>query len=265
MPLRLARSAKWRQNKGKPLNLMNPQPAPETGFWQSLWQRLFSAAAMGHPGTGALRWVPIRPLSPRHKPRILAHLLTLTDNDRYLRFGYPATDEHVRRYVEGLNFERDEILGVFNRRLQLVAMAHLAFSVDPQWSTCAEFGVSVATSQRGRGLGSRLFDRAVTHARNQGVSMLFIHALSENVAMLKIARHAGARVERDGSESEAYLSLPQATLDTQLTGVVQDQMAQIDYQVKLQAKQFREWLGLMQEVREGVREARHHNDPADTP
>ena len=244
---------------------MSPSPAPETGFWQSLWRRLFSAAATGHPGTGALRWVPIRPLSPRHKPRILAHLLTLTDNDRYLRFGYPATDEHVRRYVEGLNFGRDEIFGVFNRRLQLVAMAHLAFSVDPQWSTCAEFGVSVATSQRGRGLGSRLFNRAVTHARNQGVSMLFIHALSENVAMLKIARHAGARVERDGSESEAYLSLPQATLDTQLTGVVQDQMAQIDYQVKLQAKQFREWLGLMQEVREGVREARHHNDPADTP
>lgn len=244
---------------------MSPSPAPETGFWQGLWRRLFSVAATGHPGAGALRWVPIRPLSPRHKPRILAHLLTLTDNDRYLRFGYPATDEHVRRYVEGLNFGRDEIFGVFNRRLQLVAMAHLAFSVDPQWSTCAEFGVSVATSQRGRGLGSRLFNRAVTHARNQGVSMLFIHALSENVAMLKIARHAGARVERDGSESEAYLSLPQATLDTQLTGVVQDQMAQIDYQVKLQAKQFREWLGLMQEVREGVREARHHNDPADTP
>ena len=244
---------------------MSPSPAPETGFWQSLWRRLFSAAATGHPGAGALRWVPIRPLSPRHRPRILAHLLTLTGNDRYLRFGYPATDEHVRRYVEGLNFGRDEIFGVFNRRLQLVAMAHLAFSVDPQWSTCAEFGVSVATSQRGRGLGSRLFNRAVTHARNQGVSMLFIHALSENVAMLKIARHAGARVERDGSESEAYLSLPQATLDSQFTGVVQDQMAQIDYQVKLQAKQFREWLGLMQEVREGVREARHHNDPADTP
>ena len=209
--------------------------------------------------------MPIRPLSPRHKPRILAHLLTLSETDRYLRFGYPATDEHIRRYVDGLTFDRDEIFGVFNRRLQMVAMAHLAFSVDPQWSTCAEFGVSVAANQRGRGLGAKLFDRAVMHARNQGVSMLFIHALSENVAMLKIARQAGARVERDGSETEAYLSLPQATLDSQFTGVVQDQMAQIDYQVKLQARQFREWLGLMQEVREGVREARHHKDLPEPP
>lgn len=109
-------------------------------------------------------------------------------------------------------------------------------------------------------MGARLFDRAAIHARNQGVHMLFIHALSENAAMLKIARRAGARVERDGSESEAYLALPQATLDSQLTGVVQDRMAELDYQLKLQAQQFREWLGLMQEVRKGVREARHHHD-----
>ena len=246
---------------------MTSEPTPAPGLLSRLWRRLLSGADAGALSArpAALRWVPIRPLSPRHKPRILAHLLTLSEQDRYLRFGYPATDEHIRRYVEGLQFERDEIFGVFNRRLRMVAMAHLAFSVDPQWSTCAEFGVSVAANQRGRGLGAKLFDRAVMHARNQGVNMLFIHALSENVAMLKIARHAGARVERDGSESEAYLSLPQATLDSQLSGVMHDQMAQIDYQVKLQAKQFREWLGLMQEVRQGVREARHHKDPTDPP
>jgi len=246
---------------------MTSEHIPAAGFLSRLWRRLFAGrdAGVARHRPGALGWVPIRPLSPRHKPRIQAHLLALSDDDRYLRFGYPATDEHVQRYVDGLNFGRDEIFGVFNRRLHLVAMAHLAFSVDPQWSTCAEFGVSVAANQRGRGLGAKLFDRAVMHARNQGVSMLFIHALSENVAMLKIARHAGARVERDGSESEAYLTLPQATLDSQLSGVVQDQMAQIDYQVKLQAKQFREWLGLMQEVREGVREARHHNEPPAQP
>ena len=246
---------------------MTTKQNPAAGLLSRLWRRLFSGAdAVQSKGLSrAFGWVPIRPLSPRHKPRILAHLVALSDGDRYLRFGYPATNEHIQRYVDGLNFERDEIFGVFNRRLQLVAVAHLAFSVDPQWSTCAEFGVSVAANQRGRGRGARLFDRAVMHARNQGVSMMFIHALSENVAMLKIARHAGARVERDGSESEAYLSLPQATLDSQLSGVMQDQMAQIDYQVKIQAKQFREWLGLMQEVREGVREARHHNDPPTQP
>ena len=245
---------------GLTLKFMSAPHTPAPSLWRRLWQRWFSAADTG-AGAGALAWVPIRALAPRHRPRILAHLLALADNDRYLRFGYPATDEHIRRYVEGLNFERDEIFGIFNRRLQLVAMAHLAFSVDPKWASCAEFGVSVAASQRGRGMGAQLFDRAVTYARNQGVNMLFVHALSENAAMLKIARNAGARVERDGSESEAYLMLPQATLDSQVSGLLQDRMAEIDYQLKLQASQFREWLGAVQEVRKGVREARHHQDP----
>jgi GNAT superfamily N-acetyltransferase len=229
---------------------------------RQLWRGGFGTAdaeALASTGTArkSISWVPIRSLSPRHKPRIERHLRALPASDRYLRFGYVATDEQIERYVQGLNFERDEIFGVFNRRLELVAIAHLAYSVDPKWATCAEFGVSVSPHQRGKGLGAKLFAHAVMHARNQGVSLLFIHALSENVAMLKIARQAGAVVQRDGSESEAYLSLPQATLDSQLSGLMQEQMAEVDYQLKMQAHQFREWLATVQEIRQGVRDARH--------
>ena len=225
------------------------------------WQQWFGPAdsATWAPSTAPLHaapWVPIRSLSPRHRSRIVRHLVALPVQDRYLRFGYAATDEQIGRYVAGLNFDRDEIFGVFNRRLVLVAMAHLAYSVDPQWTTCAEFGASVSPHQRGKGLGSKLFGHAVMHARNQGVSLLFIHALSENVAMLKIARQAGASVQRDGSETEAYLSLPKATLDSQISGLVQEQMAEVDYQLKMQAHQFREWLRTVQEIRQGVRDAR---------
>ena len=229
---------------------------------RQLWRSGTGAAESGlSASAGAANksagWVPIRSLSPRHKPRIARHLQALPTADRYLRFGYAATDEQIERYVQGLNFERDEIFGVFNRRLELVAMAHLAYSVDPQWATCAEFGVSVSPHQRGKGLGAKLFGHAVMHARNQGVKLLFIHALSENVAMLKIARHAGAVLQRDGSESEAYLSLPPATLDSQLNGLMQEQMAELDYQLKMQAHQFRQWLATVQEIRQGVRDARH--------
>lgn len=235
-----------------------------TLLMRQLWQRWFGAAVVGPlaPARVARKhasWVPIRSLSTRHKPRIARHLQALPTQDRYLRFGYAATDEQIDRYVQGLNFVRDEIFGVFNRRLELVAMAHLAYSVDPQWATCAEFGVSVSPRQRGKALGAKLFGHAVMHARNQGVSLLFIHALSENVAMLKIARRAGATVQRDGSESEAYLSLPQATLDSQLSGLMQEQMAELDYQLKIQAHQFRQWLATVQEIRQGVRDARHNS------
>ena len=200
--------------------------------------------------------VPIRSMGPGHGERIGKHLLALDSQDRYLRFGYAASDEQVLRYVAGLNFERDDIFGIYNRKLELIAMAHLALSIDPELKSCAEFGVSVLKHARGRGYGARLFDRAVIHSRNEGVSMMFIHALSENTAMLNIARKAGAVIERDGSESEAYLKLPPADLDSRMTEILEEQIAQTDYRLKVQAKQFWDLLGLVQEVRRGVRDGR---------
>jgi GNAT superfamily N-acetyltransferase len=201
--------------------------------------------------------VPIRSLGPSHRPRIAKHLLALDEHDRYLRFGYAANDEQIGRYVDGLDFERDDIFGIYNRKLQLLAMAHLAFSNSPTMQSCAEFGVSVLKKARGRRYGSRLFERAVMHARNEGVDMLFIHALSENTAMLKIARSAGAVLERAGSETDAYLRLPPATLDSRMSEIVEEQLARTDYRLKVQAKNFWDFLAGVQEVRRGVREARH--------
>jgi hypothetical protein len=51
--------------------------------------------------------------------------------------------------------------------------------------------------------------------------------------------------------------MPQATLDSQLNGLMQEQMAELDYQLKMQAHQFRQWLNTVQEIRQGVRDARH--------
>jgi RimJ/RimL family protein N-acetyltransferase len=205
--------------------------------------------------------VPIRSIGPRERGRIRQHLLGLSERDRYLRFGYAASDEQIERYVSGLDFERDELFGIYNRRLDLIAMAHLAFSPDEAHRDCAEFGVSVSEHARGRGFGARLFERAVVSARNEGVKMLFIHALSENTAMLKIARNAGATVERSGSESEAFLKLPEATFDSRMNEIALDHFAEVDYQLKTRAKQFWSFLAGLQEVRSGVRAARDQSSP----
>ena len=200
---------------------------------------------------GSALLVPIRSLGSNHRVRIAQHLLSLAPHDRYLRFGFPATDEQVQRYTDSLNFHRDEIFGIYNRRIELIAMAHLAFSTDASLAACAEFGVSVATKVRGRGYGARLFDRAVMHARNEGVSLLFIHALSENTAMLKIARRAGATVERIGSESEAHLRLLPATADSRFNEILQEQLAITNYRIKVQIKRFVRFLSSVQNFRKG--------------
>lgn len=200
--------------------------------------------------------VPIRSLGANHRERIAGHLLALEPQDRYLRFGYPANDAQIRRYVDGLDFEHDELFGIYNRDLTLIAMAHLAFSVSPECKSCAEFGVSVLGRARGRGFGSRLFERAILQARNEGVQLMFVHVLSENAAMINIARKAGATVVRDGPETEAYLRLPEADFDSHLHALLDQQLAEMDYSLKAQAKLFRDWLLAVQEIRQGVRDGR---------
>lgn len=207
------------------------------------------------PGKANWTWIPIRSLGPRHRERITAHLISLTESDRYLRFGYAATDAQLSKYVDMLDFEQDEVFGIFNRKLELIAMAHLAHSMSNQVEghpPMSEFGVSVLPQYRGRGFGARLFEHAMLHARNRGMQTLFIHALSENVAMLKIARNAGATVERSGSESEAWLRLPPDTLASHVGELVEHQAAELDYRLKMHARQVNTLLDVLSEVKTSV-------------
>ena len=201
--------------------------------------------------------VPIREVGPEHRERIARHLLALDEHDRYLRFGYAAGDAQIRQYVDGLNFERDHVFGIFNRRLTLIAMAHLAYPNDFASAGFAEFGVSVAKHARGRGYGKRLFERAAIHAVNDGVQTLYIHALSENTAMLKIARNAGATVERDGSESDAWLRLPPDTFVSHVEEMMGEQAAEFDYQLKRHASQVQRILDTISEVKAHISKSHH--------
>lgn len=218
------------------------------------------AAPASVPSAASWSWVPIRSLGPRHRERIATHLLALNVSDRYLRFGYAATDAQICKYVDLLDFESDEVFGIFSRRLDLIAMAHLAHSVatpsQPGAGT-SEFGVSVLPHARARGFGRRLFEHAMLHARNRGVETLVIHALSENTAMLKIARNAGATVVREGSESDAALKLPPDTFGSHIDELVGEHAAELDYRLKVHARQVGDLLGAIGDVKTSLNKATH--------
>jgi GNAT superfamily N-acetyltransferase len=109
--------------------------------------------------------------------------------------------------------------------------------------------VSVLSHARGRGYGARLFDHAVLHARNRGVDTLIIHALSENTAMLRIARKAGARLQREGSESQAVLKLPPDDVASRIGQMLEDRAAEWDYRLKVQARRMDEWLDAVAQLK----------------
>lgn len=232
---------------------MSIPDTPETSLMTSASPRVPASAQPAAPRVAPTwTWVPIRSLGPRHRDRIAAHLLSLEVSDRYLRFGYAASDAQISKYVDMLDFEHDEVFGIFSRRLKLIAMAHLAHSVvapADKAAAVSEFGVSVLPKSRSRGFGRRLFEHAMLHARNRGVGTLLIHALSENTAMLKIARRAGATVVREGSESDAWLELPPDTFASHIDELVEQRAAELDYRFKVRVRQVGGLLSAIGEVK----------------
>ena len=184
--------------------------------------------------------VPIKELGVSERPLFLAHLLQLGREDRYLRFGSALSDEAISRYVAGIDFATDTVFGVFDETLALAAAGHFApLPKDsplalPALGRTAEFGLSVAENARRRGLGTGLFTRAAAHARNLAISSLFMHCLTENRAMIHIARKAGMDIRQLHGEADAYLALKPGTVATAIEEGVQRQIALFDFAVKRQ-------------------------------
>lgn len=196
-------------------------------------QWVWASAQAGAALVGASP-VPIRSLHAGHRDAVLAHLHTLDTSDRYLRFGYAASDGQIARYVDSLDFERDRFFGVFSPDLRLMAMAHLAtLELDAlTQAKQAEFGVSVELAARSKGMGRALYTRCALNARNAGIESLYIFVLRENTAMLRIAQSAQAQITGDHGELDCWVQLQPGTVETRVSEYWEEQRAQVDYQLK---------------------------------
>jgi len=207
----------------------------------SLYSPVLPAAAASAPSAR----MPVAELLPRalvkelhsgHPAKLLAHFLALGEDDRYLRFGRPISDEAIAQYVERIDWQSSAVFGVFDESLGLVGVAHLA-TIDEAPANapsrrCAEFGVSVLPSARGKGVGTRLFDRSIVHARNAGIDTFYMQCLAKNAQMLRIARKARMRIEIEYGEANAYLTLPEAHLGTHIAEAFEEQLAAFDLRLK---------------------------------
>jgi RimJ/RimL family protein N-acetyltransferase len=203
--------------------------------------------------------IRVKELSERDRRRLLMHFLALNDNDRLLRFGSILPDELITRYIQRLDFNRDSIFGVYDDNLALIAVGHLAFAPREALpavsgatlkSRVAEFGVSVSASARGRGIGTKLFERAAIHCRNEDVDTLYMHCLGSNQTMIHIAKKAGMEIHRAYGEADAYLKLAPANPRSVLREAMEEQVAQFDYTVKANTKAAFKWLGKLPRFKE---------------
>jgi len=196
--------------------------------------------------------VLVKALGEHDRRRVQRHFLALDRDDRLLRFGSMLQDEQVAAYVAKLDFAKDIVFGVVNRRFQLVGVGHLAFTSKEAHpdsinytdkEKVAEFGVSVSKTARGQGVGTRLFERAATHCRNSDVDTLYMQCLSSNRTMMHIAKKAGMEIQREYGEADAHLHLPPPSPASVLAEALDEQFAKIDYTVKANVRAAFRWFG----------------------
>jgi RimJ/RimL family protein N-acetyltransferase len=175
--------------------------------------------------------VAVHRLNPRHREDIARHLLQLPEEDRRMRFGRAIRDETLRAYVDGIDFDRDRVFGVFGSALEVIGVAHLALEPGQR---VAELGVSVNPALRGKGYGFALLHRSVLYAANRGYRVFFMVCLAANGIMMHLARKAGLSVVIESGEADARLKLDRRRHGGLVEEALADQFALVDAMLKQQ-------------------------------
>jgi GNAT superfamily N-acetyltransferase len=146
--------------------------------------------------------LPITVLQAADAARIEDHLLRLDPVDRSLRFAAGVvTDETIRRYVAGIRFGTDAVLGV-EEGGALIAFAHgCVYSVGKR--ARVEVAFSVDARRRGEGIASALMAQTRRFAESIGAHSVLGMCLARNAPMRQIFANAGMTMTREDDEVHA--------------------------------------------------------------
>lgn len=147
----------------------------------------------------------IRKLWPWELGLLGDHLLRLDPEDRIMRFGGPVSDWFIESHSERIDAAGTIVLGCFIDGVLRGAaeLIHLPGEHPP----AAELGLSVERPFQDRGIGRRLFDGALTVARNRLVGVVHVVFLPENAKMRHLLASSGATIEAYPASGEASIAL----------------------------------------------------------
>lgn len=134
------------------------------------------------------------------KPDILRHLAELSADDLWLRFGSSMRQSALENYVNGIDFNSDRALGIYDPELKLVGFTHVG--IEPA-KRRAELGISVSPEYRRRGYAEAMLRQALRHAAHLDLDQVYVYFRTANLPMMTLAHKAGFDIAIHGSEAVA--------------------------------------------------------------
>lgn len=146
--------------------------------------------------------VAIRPIRPDDAGRQLAFVEGLSRLTRYRRFlsARRLLPGELHRLVN-VDFDRDMALVATIRIDEVEVQIGVARYVRLDDPAFAEFAIVLADAWQGRRLGERLMRHLIDAAQARGLAGLTGMTLTDNDAMLKLARRLGARVRLEPDDA----------------------------------------------------------------
>lgn len=146
-------------------------------------------------------------LNESHKEDVLSHFMSLSESERYYRFGRIMRDEQLEYQVAQMKWE-NSTYGIYSWNI-LVGVAHLI----RESKTLAEFAISINSSFQGLGYGRMLLDMCIDLARARGIEKIEIHYLSDNEKMAALASRLPGPLKREGGDSHKLVEVKDEELD----------------------------------------------------
>ena len=169
-----------------------------------------------------------------YREKIYKHLIRLSPEDRYLRFGYTVGNEAIKKYVDKISPD-DNTFVIVNDDLQIIAMAHM--SIDE--NKIGEIGFSVNKECRKKNHATKLFQRALITAKVLGLTELYVVFLPENRAMRESAQKFGMEIQKVDGDMTGRKKLKQISPIELFEYAIAQQMNLFDFIVKANFSQFR--------------------------
>ena len=186
-----------------------------------------------------------RKILKTEKQSLIDHFLNdMVGELRRLRFGYPAQDEAVIKYivdsVEKIDGVRNQwfVVAVGDR---IIGTCHVGFIDDAH----VELGFTVSQDYQGHGIGQKLFQRGSDWARSRGAEAICMQCLSENSIVQHIANKNGMKTITVGpGEKESTRKLTQPKYQAIQSEVAHDVMSIYDAIIRKNSKMFEDLLNV---------------------
>ena len=138
---------------------------------------------------------------------VIHHIANLPESDVYLRFGFQANENQIRKYVEkSLQTETTrtnaDMWYAIKYDGEIVATLHVAIRDD-----LAEFAFTTSPEHRNKGLGQLLFGRGFQLVSEFSISKIYMMFLTRNQPMRHIAKKFGLAVVTEGTDSESSIQI----------------------------------------------------------